>query len=41
VLTNYGEKISEEEFGELLREAKIDSDGNVNYMDLVKTLLAK
>ena len=40
VLTNLGEKLSEEEVDEMLQEANIDSDGNINYNDFVKMMMS-
>jgi calmodulin len=37
-LQNLGEKLRDEEIDELLREADIDAEGNVNYEELVKIL---
>ena len=37
-LQNLGEKLRDEEMDELLREADIDAEGNVNYEELVKIL---
>ncbi len=31
VMTNLGEKLTEEEVDEMIREADIDGDGQVNY----------
>lgn len=39
VLTNLGEKLSEEEVDEVLQEAAIDSNGNINYNDFVKMMI--
>ncbi|XP_014780632.1 calmodulin isoform X2 [Octopus bimaculoides] len=38
VLTNLGEKLSDEEVDEMIREAEITADGRVNYDDFVKIL---
>jgi calmodulin len=40
-LQNLGEKLRDEELDELLREADIDADGNVNYEELVHILCGK
>lgn len=37
-LQNLGEKLRDEELDELLREADIDAEGNVNYEELVQIL---
>lgn len=39
ILTNLGEKMSDEEVDELLK-AVDTSSGEINYMDLVRTILA-
>jgi len=41
VLTTLGDKLSEEESEELIKEADIDGDGNVNYEEFVTMLLHK
>jgi calmodulin len=41
VLTTLGDKLTEEESEELIREADIDGDGNVNYEEFVTMLLHK
>jgi Ca2+-binding EF-hand superfamily protein len=41
VLTTYGEKLSDDEFDELIRETTLDADGNVNYMEFFKYLVSK
>nr|ACO11546.1 Calmodulin [Caligus rogercresseyi] len=41
VLTTLGDKLTEEESLELIREADIDGDGNVNYEEFVTMLLHK
>jgi Ca2+-binding EF-hand superfamily protein len=37
-LQNLGERLRDEEVDELIREADIDTEGNVNYEELVKIL---
>jgi len=41
VLTTIGEKLSEAEFEEMLKETEIDKSGLINCADFVKMLLAK
>ncbi|KAF2309150.1 hypothetical protein GH714_000857 [Hevea brasiliensis] len=41
VMTNLGEKLSDEEVDEMIREADIDGDGQVNYEEFVRMVLAK
>eukprot|EP00298_Acanthocystis_sp_HF-20_P016902 c21621_g3_i2.p1 GENE.c21621_g3_i2~~c21621_g3_i2.p1 ORF type:complete len:167 (-),score=68.94 c21621_g3_i2:20-469(-) len=41
VLTNLGEKLTEEEVDTMLKEADIDADGNINYEQFTKVLMAK
>eukprot|EP00745_Piridium_sociabile_P041893 TRINITY_DN83508_c0_g1_i1.p1 TRINITY_DN83508_c0_g1~~TRINITY_DN83508_c0_g1_i1.p1 ORF type:complete len:170 (+),score=58.42 TRINITY_DN83508_c0_g1_i1:69-512(+) len=38
VLTNLGEKLSDEEVDEMIREADITGDGQVNYNEFVKVM---
>ena len=41
ILTNLGEKMSDEEVDELLKGVNIDtSSGEINYVELVRTILA-
>lgn len=39
VMTNLGEKLSDEEVDEMVREADVDGDGQVNYEDFVKMMM--
>ena len=36
VMTNLGEKLSDEEVDEMIREADVDGDGQINYEEFVK-----
>lgn len=40
-VTNLGEKLTEEEVDEMVREADIDGDGRVNYEEFVQMMTAK
>ena len=40
-MTNLGEKITDEEVDEMIREADVDSDGQINYEEFVKVMMAK
>lgn len=40
VLTNLGEKLSEEEVDELLKEVEVGKDGRINYVDFVNLILS-
>merc|ERR1712072_478808 len=41
VMTNLGEKLTDEEVDEMLREADIDGDGQINYEEFVKMMMSK
>jgi len=41
LMTNLGEKVTDEEVDEMIREADIDGDGQINYEDFVKMMMAK
>ena len=41
VMTNLGEKLTDEEVDEMIREADIDGDGQINYEEFVKMMRAK
>jgi calmodulin len=41
VMTNLGEKLTDEEVDEMIREADVDGDGQVNYEEFVKMMMAK
>jgi len=38
VMTKLGEKLSEEEVDDMIREADVDGDGQVNYEEFVKVM---
>eukprot|EP00249_Psilotum_nudum_P007028 c20257_g2_i1 orf=212-661(+) len=41
VMTNLGEKLTDEEVDEIIREANVDRDGQINYDEFVRMMLAK
>ncbi|XP_052766262.1 calmodulin-like [Mya arenaria] len=41
VMTNLGEKLTDEEVDEMIREADIDGDGQVNYDEFVTMMTGK
>ncbi|KAL2510936.1 Calmodulin-5 [Abeliophyllum distichum] len=41
VMTNLGEKLTDEEVDEMIREADVDGDGQINYEEFVKIMMAK
>ncbi|KAJ1686736.1 hypothetical protein LUZ63_018126 [Rhynchospora breviuscula] len=41
VMTNLGEKLTDEEVQEMVREADTDGDGQINYDEFVKVMIAK
>ncbi|KAJ9109735.1 hypothetical protein QFC19_001965 [Naganishia cerealis] len=41
VMTNLGEKLTEEEVDEMIREADSDGDGQINYNEFVKMMMQK
>ncbi|CAO3690760.1 unnamed protein product [Umbelopsis ramanniana] len=40
VLTNLGEKLTDEEVDELLKEVEVGKDGRINYVDFVTLILS-
>ena len=40
-MTNLGEKLTDGEVEEMIREADIDGDGEVNYEEFVQMMTAK
>lgn len=40
-MCNLGEKLTEEEVEEMIREADVDGDGLVNYEEFVKMMMQK
>ena len=40
-MTNLGEKLTDEEVNEMIREADIDGDGQVNYEEFVAMMTSK
>merc|ERR1712022_73299 len=41
VMTNLGEKPTDEEVDEMIREAYVDGDGAINYEEFVKIMMSK
>ncbi|GBG28898.1 Calmodulin [Hondaea fermentalgiana] len=41
VMTNLGEKLTDEECDEMIREADIDGDGQINYEEFVRMMMSK
>ncbi|KAM0946460.1 putative EF-hand domain-containing protein [Dioscorea sansibarensis] len=41
VMTNLGEKLTDEEVDEMIRDADVDGDGQINYEEFVKVMMAK
>ncbi len=41
IMTNLGEKLTDEEVDEMIREADVDGDGQINYDEFVDMMMAK
>lgn len=41
VMTNLGEKLTDEQVDEMIREADIDGDGHINYEQFVRMMMAR
>ena len=41
VMTNLGEKLSDEEVDEMIRQVDVDRDEQINYEEFVKVMMAK
>lgn len=41
VMTNLGEKLSDAEVDEMIREADVDGDGQINYEEFVRMMISK
>ena len=41
VMTNLGEKLTDEQVDEMIREADIDGDGHINYEEFVRMMMAR
>ena len=41
VMTNLGEKLTDDEVDEMIKEADIDGDGHINYEEFVRMMMAK
>jgi calmodulin len=41
IMTNLGEKLTDEEVDEMIREAGIEGDGPINYEEFVKMMMSK
>ena len=40
-MTNLGEKLTDEGVDEMIREADVDGDGQINYDEFVKMMISK
>merc|ERR1712063_66393 len=41
VMTQFGEKLSDEEVDEMIKEGDVDHDGEIDYAEFVKMMVAK
>ena len=41
IMTNLGEKLTDEEVDEMIREADVDGDGQINYDEFVDMMMSK
>ena len=41
VMTDLGEKLTDEEVDEVIREVSVDGDGQINYQEFVRMVMAK
>ena len=41
VMTNFGEKLTNEEVDEMIREADVDGDGQINYEGFRQVMMTK
>lgn len=41
VMTSLGEKMTEEEVDEMIREADVDGDGQINYQEFIKMMVSR
>lgn len=41
IINNLGEKLTQSEIREILKEADLDGDGNIDYMEFVKMMMSK
>ena len=41
VITNLGKKLTDEKVDEMIREADIDGDGQINYKEFLRMMMAK
>lgn len=39
--SNLGEKLTDEEVDEMIREADVDGDGQINYNEFVEMMMSK